>query len=96
MINVQIQNCNNIIAANINIRKDTLNIRYAMNGTGKSTIAKAIERLAKKEDLSVLKTFGSDLQPTGIIDDCVQKVLLFNEDFVNTIVDEWLRCLLVY
>ncbi len=86
MIEVKVQNCNNITSANLNILKDTLNIRYAMNGTGKSTIAKAIELTAKNEDLSVLKTFGSDLEPRCEIGQNLKKVLLFNEDFVNTIV----------
>ena len=57
-----------------------------MNGTGKSTIARAIELISKDESLSVLKAFGSDIEPTGTISEPFTKVLLFNEDFVNTIV----------
>ncbi len=36
-------NCNNINEGNIKLIKGRLNIKYAINGTGKSTIAKAIE-----------------------------------------------------
>lgn len=41
-MNIKIKNCNNIKEANISVEKDMLNIKYGMNGTGKSTIAKAV------------------------------------------------------
>lgn len=42
-MNIIIENCNNIINGEICIEKNKLNIKYGANGTGKSTIAKAIE-----------------------------------------------------
>jgi len=42
MIELTIKNCNNIEEATISITKNHLNIKYGINGTGKSTIAKAI------------------------------------------------------
>ncbi|UXZ23047.1 hypothetical protein KZH41_02110 [Pseudomonas sp. YeP6b] len=39
---VVIQNCNNIELGEIEIKENSLNIKHAINGTGKSTIAKAI------------------------------------------------------
>ncbi len=86
MINIEVKNCNNIISANIQLLEDYLNIRYAMNGTGKSTIGKAIELISKKENLSILKPFDSDSEPTGLLPAAITKVLLFDEEFVNTIV----------
>jgi ABC-type Mn2+/Zn2+ transport system ATPase subunit len=83
---IEVNNCNNIVAAKIEIEKDIINIKYAMNGTGKSTIAKAIELIAKKSSLQSLKPFGDDSEPSGIIDESIAKILLFNEDFVNNIV----------
>jgi ABC-type Mn2+/Zn2+ transport system ATPase subunit len=83
---IEIKNCNNIDSAKIEIDVNILNIKYAMNGTGKSTIAKAIELLAKNESLKPLKPFGSVFEPSGTIDKDIAKVLLFNEDFVNNIV----------
>ena len=41
-MNVQIRDCNNIVQGEILLREGCLNIKYAINGTGKSTIAKAI------------------------------------------------------
>ena len=35
---LEISNCNNIDAGTISIEKNKLNIKYAMNGTGKSTL----------------------------------------------------------
>ena len=59
-IAIEIKNCNCIKEANIKIEEGTLNIKYGSNGTGKSTISKAI----------FLKTHGHDsalqsLQPYG-------------------------------
>lgn len=86
MLTVQIDNCNNITSGNINIIKNNLNIFYAMNGMGKSTIAKAIALTAENGDLSTLRPFGDNVIPAGSFSQPVGKVLLFDEDFVNTIV----------
>ena len=51
MLKINLKNCNNIANCEINIKKELLNIYYAMNGTGKSTIGKAIELLAKDQSL---------------------------------------------
>ena len=45
---ISIENCNNIDKGEIEIVPNTLNIKYANNGTGKSTIAKAIHAFAKQ------------------------------------------------
>lgn len=37
-----IKNCNNIKEGNINVEENKLNIKYGINGTGKSTLSKAI------------------------------------------------------
>lgn len=86
MINIKLKNCNNISEADINLKKNIVNIRYAMNGTGKSTIAKAIDLIAKNEGMSILKPFDRNIESTGICSEKIDKVLLFNEEFVNTIV----------
>jgi len=86
MIRAEVNNCNNITSANIQLRKDYLNIRFAMNGTGKSTIAEAIKLISENESLSPLKAFGSDTEPTCTLSEPDTKVLLFNEEFVNNIV----------
>lgn len=81
-MNINIKNCNNIKNADIIVEKGSLNIKYGMNGTGKSTIAKAIEN---KEQLAELKTFGSDLEPEVSISENISKVETFNNDFINRI-----------
>ena len=85
MIEAVIKDCNNVTSATIQIRKNHLNIRYAMNGTGKSTIASAIELQSKQDNLSRLKCFGSTDAPTCALSEPI-KVLLFNEDFVKSFV----------
>ncbi|APH12409.1 hypothetical protein ASJ33_04220 [Dehalococcoides mccartyi] len=86
MIKAEVCNCNNILSSTIQIRKNHLNIRYAMNGTGKSTIASAIELRSRQEDLSPLKCFGGTFEPTCTLSEPINKVLLFNEDFVRSFV----------
>jgi hypothetical protein len=89
---VQIRNCNNVDEAVIGIEPKTLNIKYGINGTGKSTLAKAIE-FAVEGDLSKLLPFkhaGKPLnennkpQVTGLED--IGSVLVFNEEYVNQFV----------
>ena len=82
-MDINIKNCNNIKNANINVEKNSLNIKYGMNGTGKSTIAKAIE---KRDDLTELRTFGSELEPEIIMSESISKVEVFNNDFINRII----------
>lgn len=82
MITAEIKKCNNIDEATIETKKNHLNICYAMNGTGKSTIAKAIKYKSDNKELSELKTFGSDAEPTCSLSESV-KALLFNEEYVD-------------
>lgn len=86
MINIQLQNCNNINSANINIEENFLNICFAVNGTGKSTIAKAVELKSNNENLSLLQPFDPSLIPSSVISNDIKNVFVFNEDFVNNIV----------
>ena len=48
-MNITIENCNNIDKGAIEIEPGCLNIKYANNGTGKSTIAKAIRAFATQD-----------------------------------------------
>lgn len=84
MSQIEIKNCNNIKNTIINVEEGTLNIKFAINGTGKSTIAKAI--INQNGDLSSLKTFGKSEQPSIICDTALKNVVLFDSDFVNNVV----------
>ena len=86
MIKAEISNCNNILSGTIQILKNQLNIRYATNGTGKSTIASAIDLQSKQESLSALRPFDGAGEPTCSLSPPVNKVLIFNEEFVNSFV----------
>ncbi len=43
MYQIKVENCNNIREGMINIVLNKLNIKYGINGTGKTTLAKAIQ-----------------------------------------------------
>lgn len=89
-MNIQIANCNNIDAGNIYIENGRLNIKYAINGTGKSTIARALSSTIASEDLSDLRPFkylndGEDTHnPSVTISDNIQKVAIFDEKYIET------------
>ena len=89
-MNVDVVHCNSIDTATISIQPGTLNIKYGPNGTGKSTIAKAIELTIRGQDLTPLLPFkhrGKDHATTpkpeakGL--QGFSSVFIFNEDYVN-------------
>lgn len=99
---IQINNCNNISEGTISIVENRLNIRYAINGTGKSTISKAIEAASKHDDagLTALTPYqfigGTDPanapSVSGLPEDI--KIAVFNESYVDQYVfqeDELLK-----
>lgn len=84
MSKVVIKNCNNIKEASMVIEEGNLNIKFAINGTGKSTIAKAL--LNKNDNLSLLKPFGKENNPYVECNSNIDNVELFDSDFVNNVV----------
>jgi wobble nucleotide-excising tRNase len=92
-MNLYIKNCNNIDDANVIITEGKLNIKFAPNGTGKSTIANAIR--IQIEDSSALgslmpfklrETNPEDKKPTVTGADTLTSILCFNEEYVNQFV----------
>lgn len=90
-MNISITNCNNIAHGTVAITENRLNIKYAINGTGKSTIAKAIEYAANHDEDGLKKltpyahigVADDTLLPRveGLADDI--RVAVFNEEYVN-------------
>ena len=86
---IKFENCNNIEKGQINIIKNALNIKYAFNGTGKSTISKALVASINGDSaaLSSLKPFkfSDDISITPKVEGLkdFNSVLVFNEDYVN-------------
>lgn len=50
-MNIIIRNCKNIDSGTVTIEEGKLNIKYAINGTGKSTIAQVIDCVASDGDI---------------------------------------------
>lgn len=88
LYNISIENCNNIKKCNISIVENKLNIKYAINGTGKSTVAKAIKLQADGSKLDALTPFDfiakkeKDLKPT-VNNIPFSNVAIFNEDYLK-------------
>lgn len=101
-MNIEIRNCNNIDSASITVIENKLNIKFAPNGSGKSTIAKALQLSvegdsAQLNDLLPFKlrkenpgNKKSEINGT----DSLNSIMCFNEDYVNQFVftpDELLK-----
>jgi ABC-type Mn2+/Zn2+ transport system ATPase subunit len=88
--NIKMMNCNCIQEANITIMENSLNIKYGYNGTGKSTISRAIY-LKSKNDIEGLKHLcpykirqtDEELQPE-IAGMTFATVRVFDETYVNS------------
>lgn len=90
-MHIQITNCNNIDSGTIELKEGRLNIKYAINGTGKSTLAKAIELCKSPEKLKILTPYKyiaenplmDEHQPSVECSLEINKVSIFNEESVN-------------
>lgn len=86
-----ITNCNSVDDAKIKVQENKLNIKYAVNGTGKSTIAKAIElHLEGKGNLKRLTPFKylgkdqKDYAPPMVVGlETIKTVCIFNETYIG-------------
>lgn len=84
-----IRNCNNIENGEFDITDGRLNIKYAINGTGKSTISKAIEAFVtnnqeKKDSLLPFKYYGKEENSPELTGyDQFKKIAVFNEKYIE-------------
>ena len=65
---------------------EKLNIKYGINGTGKTTISKAIDYSTDNDKLQTLKSFYSENAASIKIDPSFSNVMIFDENFVNQVV----------
>lgn len=89
MMRLTIRNCNNIEKGEFDITEGRLNIKYAINGTGKSTISKAIDAFVtnnqeKKNSLLPFKYYGKEEKLPKLTGyDQVKKIAVFNEKYIE-------------
>lgn len=85
----KIENCNSIDFAQIEVVENALNIFYAINGTGKSTIAKALNALGDTKTLEVLCPFKyleskeTSHKPKISGGESIQNISIFDEQYVS-------------
>jgi ABC-type lipoprotein export system ATPase subunit len=91
-MNISIKYCNNIDEGHVEIVENKLNIKYAINGTGKSTISKAIsiylkDKVNGREEIKKLKPFKflniDENNPEIIGIDHLTNIKVFDEEYVN-------------
>lgn len=85
---IKISNCNNIKNGEVSISPGKLNIKYGINGTGKSTLSTALELISQGKSLDILRPFDALEETIPVIEGGEQfsKVSVFNENFVNDVV----------
>jgi energy-coupling factor transporter ATP-binding protein EcfA2 len=99
-MDIEIMNCNNIETGRITINEKCLNIKYAINGTGKTTIARALEfiksdtptRLLQLKPFKYLLDKEHNPEIKGV--EAMSKIAIFNEDYIGQYVfqqDELVR-----
>lgn len=81
---LKIENCNNIASGEIDIVENSLNIKYAINGTGKSSVAKIIKAFSPRNEVEIKKLvpYNTNLNPSLLGISEAEKVAVFNEDYV--------------
>ena len=82
---IKIQNCNNIVNGEIAICADKLNILFGRNGTGKSTIARAIDLASQGKPLSELAPYGvnSEDAPSKIDGMSFGSTAIFDDAYIS-------------
>lgn len=94
LIQIEVKNCNNLDSAIILLEQQKLNIKFAPNGTGKSTIAKAV-LLGSKGDMSLLSELmpfklknenPDNIQPEVKGLETLNNIMCFNEEYVSQFV----------
>ena len=85
ILRIKVRNCNNIVDGEIDIDRNKLNIFFGRNGTGKSTIAKAILLQSEDEPLSGLTPYGIDDKENapGISGVPSGNIAIFNTGYVE-------------
>jgi ABC-type dipeptide/oligopeptide/nickel transport system ATPase subunit len=90
---INISNCNNIDQGSLALIENTLNIKYAINGTGKSTISKAItsyisDQAGNAHELEKLKPFkyqnSKENNPVIVGIENLKNIKVFDEKYLDT------------
>jgi energy-coupling factor transporter ATP-binding protein EcfA2 len=81
-----IQNCQNIKSGITDIAENCINIKIGLNGTGKTTIFKVLERILNHRDLSDLTPYsliGCDKPSASLDEDKFSSLFAFNEAYIR-------------
>lgn len=91
-MDITIKNCNCLDEAKIQLDEGMLNIKFAINGTGKTTISKAIQLSIKGNDaikaLTPFKYLGIENAPEPSVTgaEAIKSVAVFDEAYISQIV----------
>ena len=93
LLDIEIKNSNNIDRGNFSIKTGCLNIKYAINGTGKSTIAKTLAACTNgnQDELAELIPYKFLSNPEGHFPtlsglEGINSVQIFNDTYVDNFI----------
>ena len=90
-MDVEISYCNSIDSARITLAERKLNIRFAPNGTGKSTIARAMQYSLSGQEVSLAELLPfkfrannpDNVMPSVAGTEQLENIMCFNEEYVS-------------
>ena len=90
-MHIELFNCNNIDHGEVTLEPGRLNIKYAINGTGKSSIAHALEYATNSNKLLALTPYKycnespitEAHQPRVLCSDPINRIAIFNDTYVS-------------
>lgn len=93
-IQIEVKNCNNLDRAAISLSEQKLNIKFAPNGSGKSTIARAVllgakggtGLLGELMPFKLRKENPTNIQPEVNGAESLKNIMCFNEEYVSQFV----------
>lgn len=86
---INVENLGTIKKGNISLKLNNLNVKYGLNGTGKSTLSKGIVAMIKGNSLNEYRNYYSNSDPIVDINDNdntgkqFKSVVIFNDDYVS-------------
>lgn len=86
---ITLKNCNNIKEGKITVIEKAVNIKYGFNGTGKSTIAKALKYQFDGKSLDFFKPYTSKNEEASMVQinpPVSYRIALFNEEYIDSFV----------
>lgn len=80
---VKIKNLGILDEGLLDVKENVLNIKYGLNGIGKSTVARALKIANANGDLTNMAKYGTAIIPTVQVSQSFDDVAIFNDEYIE-------------